>query len=184
MTDPSRRFAVAAARFTALVDDVPAPAWSAPSPCEGWSAADVLAHVVATEADFMSQRGIASPSVDGLEPLAAWPAVRDAMQAALDDPAVATREYDGYFGPTTIEATIDRFYAMDLIVHRWDIATACHRDEHSLLDPDEIRTVRGHLHGLEAVMRSPGLFGPEQPVAADAGEQERLLAYIGRTTPR
>lgn len=183
MTTPSQRYAVAAARFTALVADVPEHLWSAPSPCEGWSAADVVAHVVSTELDFMAQRGIDAPATEGLAPVDAWPAVREAMQAALDHPATATRSFDGYFGPTTIEATVDRFYSMDLVVHRWDLATACGLASHAVLHPVEVEEVRANLVGLEAVMRSPGLFGPEQPVAADATDQDRLLAYIGRVSP-
>lgn len=183
MSTPSQRYAAAAARFTQLVADVPSHGWSAPSPCEGWSAADVVAHVVSTELDFMAQRGVAAPETDGLAPVDAWPAVRDAMQAALDDPTTATRAFDGYFGPTTIEATIDRFYSMDLIVHRWDLATATGLAGHAVLHPVEIEQVRENLVGLEAAMRSPGLFGPEQPVDGDATDQQRLLAYIGRATP-
>jgi hypothetical protein len=29
-------------------------------------------------------------------------------------------------------------------------------------------------------MRSPGAFGPEVPVADDASEQDKLLAFLGR----
>ncbi|MDO9175099.1 MAG: TIGR03086 family metal-binding protein [Actinomycetota bacterium] len=183
MSTPSQRYATAAARFTALVTDVPPPLWSAPSPCDGWSAADVVAHVVSTELDFMAQRGIAAPATDGLPPADAWPVVRDAMQAALDDPATATRGFDGFFGPTTVEATVDRFYSMDLIVHRWDLATATGLHAHAVLHPVEVEQVRENLVGLEGAMRSPGLFGPEQPVGPEATDQDRLLAYIGRATP-
>ena len=180
MTTPSQRYATSSARFTALLDAVPDASWATPSPCEGWSVADVLAHVVSTETDFMVQRGVVVSGTDGLPSIAAWPLVRAAMQGALDDPAIAGATFDGYFGPTTVEGTVYRFYTLDLIVHRWDIATACRLAEHATLTADEIETVRSNLVGLEPVMRSPGLFGPEVAVAADADDQARLLAYIGR----
>ena len=31
------------------------------------------------------------------------------------------REYDGFFGRTTIGATLDNFYGFDLVVHGWDL---------------------------------------------------------------
>ncbi|MEQ1701676.1 MAG: TIGR03086 family metal-binding protein [Ilumatobacteraceae bacterium] len=183
MSTPSTRFAAASAQFTALLTAVPADGWGAPSACEGWSVQEVVQHVVTTEADFLAQR---VQPVDGLSiaadasPMDAWPAVRAAMQAALDDAAVASTAFDGYFGPTTVEAVIDRFYTMDLIVHRWDIASVLGLSDHATLTADEVASVRSALVGLEAAMRSPGLFGPELPAAEDADEQTRLLAYIGR----
>ena len=180
MSTPAQRYAAAASRFTALLADVPHPTWAAESPCDGWSAADVLQHVVSTETEFMGQRGVAVGSTDGLAPLAAWPLVRAAMQAALDDATVGGGEFDGYFGPTTVAATIDRFYTLDLVIHRWDIATACGLAQHAVLHADEIESARASLVGLEAAMRMPGLFGPEVAVADDADEQTKLLAYIGR----
>lgn len=183
MSTPSTRFAAAATQFTALLAAVPAEGWGTPSACEGWSVQEVVQHIVTTEADFLSQR---VQPVDGLDvsadasPIDAWPAVRAAMQAALDDAAVASTVFDGYFGPTTVEAVIDRFYTMDLIVHRWDIASALGLSDHATLTADEVAAVRAALVGLEAAMRSPGLFGPELAAAEDADEQTRLLAYIGR----
>jgi hypothetical protein len=31
--------------------------------------------------------------------------------------------------------------------------------------------------------RAPGIFGPEQPVPADAPAYQQLLAFLGRTVP-
>ncbi|MGB8858494.1 MAG: maleylpyruvate isomerase family mycothiol-dependent enzyme [Ilumatobacteraceae bacterium] len=181
MNTSAQRYAAASARFTALVAAMPAPAWKVPSMCEGWSAAEVLAHVVSTETDFMAQRGLPVAPTDGLSPSAAWPVARAAMQAALDDQATADIAFDGYFGPTTVGVTIDRFYTLDLILHRWDIAAACGLAEHAVLDAGEIEMVRSNLAGLEEVMRMPGLFGAEVAVPAGADEQTKLLAYVGRS---
>ena len=183
MSTPSTRFDAAASQFAALLAAVPADGWASPSACDGWSVAEVLQHVVTAEADFLAQRGLVVDALSAAADSAAidsWPAVRSAMQAALDDPDVATTAFDGYFGPTTIEAVIDRFYTMDLIVHRWDIAAALGLGQHSVFSTAELAAVHDNLVGLEAVMRSPGLFGPEVAVPGDADEQATLLAYIGR----
>ena len=44
-------------RFTAVVEAAGDTQWSSPSPCEGWTAADVLDHVVDTQRDFLDKRG-------------------------------------------------------------------------------------------------------------------------------
>ena len=64
------RFLDHAGRFSAVVDAVPD--WSAPSPCPGWSAADVVAHVVDTERDFLSQRGLDVGERPDGDPSAVW----------------------------------------------------------------------------------------------------------------
>ena len=51
--------------FGSVVDRVPAAGWDAPSPCEGWSARDVLAHVITSQRGFLAQRGVdATTSAD------------------------------------------------------------------------------------------------------------------------
>ena len=37
-------------------------------------------------------------------------------------------EYDGYFGRTTVGATLADFYGFDMVVHRWDLARALGRE--------------------------------------------------------
>jgi uncharacterized protein (TIGR03086 family) len=182
MTSISERYAAAARRFTVLVDSVPADSWANPSPCDGWTAHDVLDHVVSTELDFLDQRDLPRPDVSALERPAAWPIVRAAMQGVLDDPATATRAYDGYFGPTTVGDTIDRFYSLDLLVHRWDLATAAQLADHAWFDPDEIEILRANTSNIPPeMMRTPGLFGPEIEPAADADDTTRMMNFLGRT---
>jgi uncharacterized protein (TIGR03086 family) len=188
MTSASQYFAVSADRFSQLLADVTPSSWASPSMCEGWSVADVLGHVVSTQLDFLANRGLAETlaldlsSTEGAAPIDAWPTVRAALQTALDTPAVATSQFDGYFGPTTIEATIHQFYANDLVMHRWDIAAALGLAHHAVLQPDEILEVGQGMKGLGAAMRMPGVFGPELSVDPSADAQTRLLAVLGRAT--
>ena len=47
------------AALTPLTDIIAAvPDWSSPSPCEGWSALDVLDHVLMTQRGLLAERGI------------------------------------------------------------------------------------------------------------------------------
>ena len=116
------RFLDNAGRFSAVVATVTD--WSAPSPCAQWSAADVVAHVVDTQRDFLTQRGFdVGPRPEG-DPAAVWHRHLDLVTALVQDERRVTAEYDGYFGRTTLAATLADFYGWDLLVHRWDLGRA------------------------------------------------------------
>ena len=175
------RYRRLAARFTDLILAVPTDWWTEASPCEGWSAADVVEHVVTTELDFLGRQPFApSTPIDVADPVAAWPAVRDLVQVALDDPDTANHAFDGYFGPTTFVATLADFYCADLVVHAWDIASAVGLEEYVAIDANEMTAIRAGLERVGATMRQPGLFGAALEVPADASEQTRFLAFLGR----
>ncbi len=179
----SQRFRRVADAFDRVVQSVPADRWDAPSPCDEWMAIDIVEHVASTQLVLLSQQPFA-PSVEidvAADPVGAWPVVRGLVQAALDDPASCDHAYDGFFGPTTFGATIDSFYALDLVVHTWDLATAAGLDELRAIDVAEMSAVVASLAPLRDNMRQPGLFGPEIEVGADADEQTRFLAFLGRS---
>ena len=181
MSETADRFRRLAADFTATVDAVPDERWDDPSPCEGWSARDVVRHVATTEWDFLTRLELAPAGVvPDPEPLAAWPTSRDAVQAVLDDPARADTPYESSFGPTTFSSVVDRFYAFDLIVHAWDIARAVGLPELEPMPADEIARVTADAEALGEALRSPGVCGPPVPVPDDADAQSRLLGFLGR----
>src|SRR3712207_6942465 len=104
-TSPASTIATAHAAadrpLTAVLDAVPTDAWDRPSSCEGWTVRDVVRHLVQTQREFLTQRGVDladEPDVDA-DPAAAWRAHARRVAAALADEAVAGAEYDGYFGP-------------------------------------------------------------------------------------
>lgn len=181
MSPIADRFRQASQRFTDCTGELKSADWSAPTACTDWASADILKHVVETEADLLSRMPFApAPALDVTDPLAAWPIVRATVQVALDDPSRADHSYDGYFGPTTFAETVDRFYTVDLLVHRWDLANSLGLTEHAILDADEINHIRASLERLGDNMRQPGLFGPEVAVPDDASQQTRVLAFVGR----
>ncbi len=181
MTAISDHYRRVAAQFTARVQEAPADAWENPAPCEGWVARDVVRHLVEWLTDcFFDRWGIADPdrpSVDD-DPAGAWAAVDAAMQAALDDPEVATRIEDTPMGPMTFEQTVDMICTSDVFLHTWDLARAAGLDE--ALDPDEVHRMLEGIEPYDEVLRSSGQYGPRVPVPDDADEQTRLIAFIGR----
>ena len=178
------RFRRRAARFTETVAAVPDDRWSAPSPCEEWDARAVVAHVTGTQAmfaGFVGRELEPGPSVDE-DPLGAWVAARDQTQAALDDPARADVDFDGFAGRSTYAEATDRFLSFDLVVHRWDLARSVGLDEK--IPADDLAALQTATEAMSEqmgeAMRGPGAFGPELTPPADADAQTCVLAFVGR----
>lgn len=180
MSEISERYARLTDDFAAKVAAVPDDRWTAPSPCEGWTARDVVRHIVESQGMFLGFVGREPgelPSVDE-DPAGAFQAARAAVQADLEDPQRAGATYEGPFGRMTFEEGVDRFLCFDLVVHGWDLARAAGLDER--MDPDEARRVMEAAQGFGDAMRGPGAFGPALDPPPDADEQTRLLAFLGR----
>ncbi|HVV30043.1 MAG TPA: TIGR03086 family metal-binding protein [Mycobacteriales bacterium] len=182
MTDPGirARYDRAATAFTATVTGAPSDCWDSPSPCPGWTATQLLQHVVDNVGLFFGLADVPAPQTPAAaeDPTAAWSAADAATRAVLADPAVADREFDGYFGRTTLAEAIDRFLSFDLVVHRWDLARATGQDEH--IDPQVIAETFTAARNFGDALRAENVCGPAIPVADDADEQTRLLAFLGR----
>lgn len=182
MTEPvQQRYHRLAAAFADTVAAVPADRFESPSPCEEWTARDVVRHVVDAQGMFLGfvSRSLPDdlPSVDD-DPVAAFEAARRTVQAGLEDPDVADAEYEGAFGTSTFAKAVDTYLCFDLNVHRWDLATAAGLD--ARIDPGEVPRLRRDTDGFGDMMRSSGAFGPEVEAPHGADEQARFLAYLGR----
>lgn len=180
MTDTSARYARLAGAFAEKIAAVPDDAWGNPSPCEDWTARDVVTHVVQTQGMFLGFIGqelgdIPSPEED---PTGAWKAASAKVQGNLDDPAEATKEFDGFAGKSTFEQGVDKFLCTDLVVHGWDLARAAGLDDR--MEPEDIPAVRKTAESFGDAMRGPGAFGPALDPPAGADDQAELLAFLGR----
>ena len=181
MSQISDRYARLADAFVEKVASVPDDAWDNPSPCEEWTARDVVGHVVDTQGmflGFVSREMDDHPSVDD-DPEGAVRAVTGRIRQDLDDEALAAETFDGMMGTQRFDEAVDRFLSADLIVHGWDLAKATGQDT-EIADGD-IADLRKWAEAFPSeAMRGPGAFGPEVVVADDASDQERLLAVLGR----
>lgn len=180
MSAVADRYRRLAAGFTDRVTAVPYDRWSSPSPCEGWTARDVVRHIIEGGAIFLGliDRELPpGPSVDEA-PITAWTTARDAVQAALDDPSVATTGYESELGRMTFEQAIDRFFNLDVLVHTWDLARAAGLDER--LDPADVHDAFEAVKPMDEMLRTSGAFGPKLDPPPGADEQARLLAFVGR----
>lgn len=163
--------------FTDLVN-TPAADWAAASPCAGWTAADVVDHVVDTQRDFLAQRGVDLGERPPGPPDARWATHLSAVRDALSDEAFAASAYDGFFGRTTVADSMARFYGFDLLVHHWDLARALGQDV--AWDDDQMDRIESALEGFGDNLYVEGICAPALDVPADAPRQTRLLARMGR----
>lgn len=167
--------------LTTTVDAVPDDAWSRQSPCEDWTALDVLAHVATTQWEHLDRVGLQPDDVDlPDDPRQAWSVVRQCFEELLNDPERAGTGYDSYFGKTTFEDSVDKFYSSDMVVHRWDLARAAGLTEHEAMPTGEAEHLLNFYASLGDNARQPTVFGPEVDVADDADPQTRLLGFVGR----
>ena len=181
MTEISERYRKIAGEFTQRVQSVPDTAWDNPAPCDGWVARDVVRHLVEWIPGFFHDcadlKFPAAPSVDD-DPAAAWLALSDTMQAALDDPDIAAREFEMRMGTYRVDDAIATFCIGDILVHTWDVARAAGLDES--LDATEVHRLFEGMEPIDEMLRTSGHYGPRVAVPDDADEQTKLIAFTGR----
>ena len=180
MTSTAEQYQTALRPLTAVVDAVPQDGWEAPSPCEGWTARDVLRHVVETQRELLEPHGAdlgALPDLD-TDPPNGWRAHTDRVLAALTEQDLAERTYQGHFGPTTVGDTLERYYVWDMYVHRWDLARAAGLD--AGLTEAELDLVEQGTEGFGEALYYEGICRPALDVPPDADRTTRVLARLGR----
>ena len=191
MTEISERFRRVAAGLTETIDAVPADRWDHPSPCDGWDGRDVVRHLVEWlpgPGFLLGTFGVETRPIPSVEddPAGAWAAVRDAIQAGLDDPAIAGKVEDcGPPGTMSFEAAVDMTCTPDVLIHSWDLAQAA--GVAIELDAEEVARGAAGADAMppevDEMLRQSGHFGPRVEVRADADDLTRLLAFNGRRVP-
>ncbi|MGL5810545.1 MAG: maleylpyruvate isomerase family mycothiol-dependent enzyme [Nocardioides sp.] len=176
MTSDATRFLANAERFSGVAGATTD--WAAPSPCDGWSAGDVLGHVVDTQRDLFAQRGRPLGDRPAGLPAEVWSAHVEEITPHLLDDEWMNSTYDGYFGPTTVGDTVSRFYGFDLLVHGWDIAAAS-GGEFAWTDA-EMDQIDSSADSFGPALHSEGICKAGVAAPAGASRQVILLARLGR----
>lgn len=179
--DTTTAYDASARPLTDVLAAVPPTAWDAPSPCEGWTARDVVRHLVETQRDLFAGHGVelgAPPDLDA-DPSQAWGAHSARVLEVLADDAVPAIAYDGFFGPTTLGATLEQFYVFDMVVHRWDVARAAGLD--AGLTDAELDLVERGADGFGEALYLEGICRPAVTPPPGASRAAAVLARLGRT---
>jgi hypothetical protein len=87
MSEIAERYRRRAAAFEQKVAAVRPEQWGNQSPCEKWSARDVVDHLVAMHGYMLMPVGRSVPAAE--DPLTAFQLARAAVEAVLADPALA-----------------------------------------------------------------------------------------------
>lgn len=161
-----------------------------PTPCPGFSVADLLDHVdglahafAEAAAKEVSDGSQDPPAPDGATLAADW---RRRIPRRLATLARAWREEPAWSGMTQaggvdLPGEVAALVAVnEVIVHAWDLATAT--GQRFGAEPD---LVAAALRFVEQSVRespggTPGLFGPPVPTPADADPLHRLIGLTGR----
>jgi uncharacterized protein (TIGR03086 family) len=179
-TSIATAYAAADRPLTAVLDAVAPDAWDRSSTCEGWTVRDVVRHLVQTQREFLTEHGVdlgEEPDVDA-DPAAAWRSHAARVAVAVADPAVAEQVYDGFFGPTTVGATLEQVYVWDMVVHRWDAARSAGIDP--ALTEAELDRVEAGADSFGDALYMEGICRPGTEPPADADRTTRVLARLGR----
>lgn len=161
--------------------------WHRPSPCEGWTALDVLGHLSTAldmGASLLRGQQPTWPTFDRPadlvtgDPVQQYEAAAAACRAGVEG-ADLDLEMETPMGTRTVADRL-AFPAIDLFVHAWDIGAAAGIPVE--IPDDVIEFTHGYLDPFpDEMMRGEGgAFGPEVPAPADATATEAFLAWTGR----
>lgn len=170
----------------ALVAQTSAVDLTRPTPCAGWTLADLLAHMIAQDRGFAwAARGEVTEAIDwtpqplGAEFVAEYTATANDVAACLAAPDALDREFflpefsapHRYPGRVAIEA-----HFIDYVVHGWDVA----RSLGLRFQPDPEVTTEA-LRIASAIKTKPPFFQPAVPVPPGAGPIDQIVAMLGRS---
>jgi uncharacterized protein (TIGR03086 family) len=194
MSDIAERYDRLAAGFLARITATPADRWDATSPCAGWTARDVVAHVVNGHRGILAgvlgtapkaAHGVGVSRMSGTPHIApdadlaaAFAECRADLLAVLADPHLAGKPMPSPLGVVPVEAAVDAIGALELLVHTWDLARAVGGDER--LDPDAVVHTYRLLEPHYAALQATGAFQPRVTPPDGADPQTRFLCFAGR----
>jgi uncharacterized protein (TIGR03086 family) len=166
--------------FDARVQQVAPDAWSSPSPCQGWTARDVVSHVAQNL--FQVSAGLGAGEARQVcvdeDISVAWAEAKDRSLGALPGADLSTT-MPGPFGPMPAEQLVGRIIGTDVLIHTWDLARATGGDEQ--LDASAVEGAYAGLKPLDEMLRRPGVFGPKVQPPPGADLQTEFLCFVGRT---
>jgi uncharacterized protein (TIGR03086 family) len=193
MSENADRFQRVAGDFLARIEAVPADRWTSPSPCPGWTARQVVAHVINEQRRILATLrrtepkrlyGVAvaemgsQPAVDDQADLAAaWGEIGAGLVEAVDDPACAKVQLPTPVGPMPFVEVVDAL-PEDVLIHTWDLARATGGDEQ--LDAEAVVHVFEKFRPLDEALRQPWAFGPRITPPPGADVQTEFLCFVGR----
>jgi len=176
----------------AVVSSVTAADLDRPTPCAGWTVADLLAHMTVQHHGFALAAAGGAQDLEtwrvhplGPDPAADYAHAADTALAAFDADGVLDREFA--LPEITTEVRIPAwqaisFHFIDAVVHGWDMAQSL--DLPYSLDDEVLAAALPVAQAVpegERRLRPGASFRPGIPAGEDADPLERILALLGRS---
>lgn len=180
--DPIKRIERATAVAGETVKGVTSDDLSKPTPCSELDVRGLLNHVIGgLEMLRVAAEGGKPPMPEGdqfgSDPGAAYDERRASLLTVLRGDGVLERNWELPFGtmPGSMMAGIA---FMEHLTHAWDLAKATGQD--TTLPADLVTECAEIVAPMDAMLRMPGVCGPAVSVGADASEQDKFIAFMGR----
>ena len=172
-------------RFGALVHDVPAERWDAPTPCTDWTVRDVVNHVTGEQlwaphllrGESLEEVGDRyDGDVLGSDPGATWDtAAHEAAQAWQTLPRGGLQVHTS-MGRIPVEEYAEQMH-LDLVVHGWDLGRGAGLD--TSVPREAAEQVLAYVEPRAGAFAGSGIFAEPVPVESD-DPADRLLGLLGR----
>ncbi len=168
-----------------------------PTPCAGWTLADLLAHMIVQHRGFAAAARGAGADLAvwrvrpvGAEAVSAYAEAAEHVLAAFAEDGVLEREFTL---PEFAQPEFDRepvfsgaqaigFHFIDYLVHAWDVARTL--DVDFTADPELVEAawpIALAVPDDERRDRPGAAFRPSLAVTEDASRFDRMLALLGRS---
>jgi uncharacterized protein (TIGR03086 family) len=171
------RYNVAVSGFRRRLEPLAPSAFSLPSPCEGWTAGDLVDHTIGA---VTLVAGLAGASVDddgSSGYVERFDRATDGLRAKAADPVIGATVVDSPFGKLAVKQLVSSIVVHDLLVHTWDLARATGGDER--LDEALVAHTYASMAPLDDVLRGHG-FATKVAAPDGADAQTELLCFLGR----
>lgn len=182
MSQNLRNFVEAVHAFDAVVRRTSDADWQNASPCDGWSATDLLQHQCAILNGVATVAGTGemakpTPPEDMSDQQAVWATARDGLLTALDQEGVLAQQGPFWFGAETVDDMVG-VVVWDVATHTWDLAQATGQP-HCLSD-ELVQACYDAVAPMSDMLVETARTGPRVEVEADAPILDRYLALVGR----
>ena len=157
-----------------------------PTPCSEWNVRQIINHnlkVAECTLSLLSGTGFVNPmEVDHPLPSegapAAFEAATSAILEAIKSPGAAERFIETPVMSMSAPQLLMQVFG-DLLIHRWDLATATGQD--TSMDPALAEICYNLIEPQMEGSRQMGMFGPLVTVPPNASARDKLLGLAGRT---
>jgi uncharacterized protein (TIGR03086 family) len=181
MPEPVADYETAASGFASVLAQCRDEDLSRPSPCEGWTAKDIVDHVTGGPPYYADAWGGQAPDVpDEADRATRYQAGYQALADTCRQPGVLDQMVTSPLGDGG-EIPAGMMFGIltsDTLIHTWDLARSIGLDVE--LDQDLLQRTWDGLIPIEAMVRRPEVFGPAVEIDDSASLQDRAMAWFGR----